>query len=262
MKTILWVGGDISQTAGNITSSKFTLLTPCGSTEMGMWPTLSLAGKWTREHWKCIRFHPAANIQFHFHSHDFYEAYVIRNPGLEDEQPSFKVFPNIQEVTSGDLFSKHPSDSQLWRFHSRVDDLQTFRSGEKYHPVGVEQQIANHPDIHEALLTGTGLWHSVLLVELSPDIAHGMPNHSNEVIGRIWPVIEAANEYCPIYAKITKSRILFVDPQRPMARTAKAHCVVLADAPFIPERAPRSSTLMYRAVIDNTTVTGYSIGKG
>ncbi|KAI9867753.1 MAG: hypothetical protein M1830_005759 [Pleopsidium flavum] len=188
---------------------------------MGLWPTLHRSGKWPSEHWKFMRIHLAANIEFRHQPDDLHEAFIKRNPEFEDEQPVFKIFPNLQEYSSGDLFSPHPSDPQLWQYCGRTDDMQVFSSGELYHPVAVEQRISRHPDVQEALLVGTRQPQAALLLDMKSDTPLETAEQQADAIARLWPVIQDANQQCPAYAKITKEHILFVDPHKPMARTPK-----------------------------------------
>ena len=221
VETLFWAGGDVSLAAGDAISSKIKLFTTCGSTEMGMWPTLCRSGEWPSEHWKFMKIHPAANIEFRHHSDNLHEAFVKRNPAFEDEQPVFKVFPNLQEFSSGDLFSPHPLDPQLWQYRGRADDMQVFSSGELYHPVTVEQHIGRHLNVQQALLVGTRQPQAALLLEMKADTPLETPEQQADAIARLWPVIQDANQLCPAYAKISKELILFVDPHKPMARAAK-----------------------------------------
>ena len=221
VETIFWAGGDISQAAGEAISSKMKLFTTCGSTEMGMWPTIRRSGKWPSEHWKFMKIHPATCIEFRHRSDNFYEAFVKRNPDFEDGQPIFKIFSEAQEFSSGDLFSPHPSDPQLWQYAGRSDDMQVFSSGEKYHPVSLEQRIGHHPEVQEALLVGTRRPQAALLLEMKPGMPLETTEQRAEAISRLWPVIEEANQMCPTYAKVTQDNILFVEAHKPMARGGK-----------------------------------------
>ena len=250
VKVILWAGGDVSTSAGNAISSKLKLFTTCGSTEMGMWPTIRPSGAWPSTQWKFMRIHPAANLDFRHRSGDLYEAFICRNPDPEQEQPIFKVFPHEQEFSSGDLFSPvkggnefssgdlfspvkggnderddYPSSSsenQLWQYRGRADDMQVFRSGEKYHPVSVEQHIAAKcADVQEALMVGTGRPQAALILEMRPGAELRDKKQQEEFLDRIWPVVEEANLSCPAYAVMKRDKVLFTDSTRPMGRAAK-----------------------------------------
>lgn len=235
VQTLFWAGGDVSVSAGDTVTSKLKLFTTCGSTEMGMWPTIRPHGPWPSKHWKSMRFHPAANLEFRHQSGDLYEAFVRRNPAFDEEQPIFNVFPHARQISSGDLFSPTNDDKdtspsaiaqtspehQLWQYRGRADDMQVFLSGEKYHPVSVEKRIVSGcSDVHEVLLVGTRRPQAALLVEMKPGAEPQTNEQRVEAIARIWPAVEHANRLCPAYAVIRRERIMFTD-SRSMARTAK-----------------------------------------
>lgn len=97
--------------------------------------------------------------------------------------------------------------------------MQVFLSGEKYHPTAVEQRIAPHTGVPGVLLVGTRRAQAALLLEMGANT----PTSASEqvkVIDDVWPTIEEANQMGPAYAKITKQHVFFVDPQKPMARSA------------------------------------------
>lgn len=220
VETVMWAGGDVSLDAGEAISSNLQLFTSCGSTETGLWPILRRSEGWHANKWKFMKFHPAMNMRLEPRSEGIFQAYIVRNPGSEYEQPVFKVFPTIQEYDTGDLFSPDPLDSDLWQYRGRADDIQVFLSGEMYHPTGVEQLITQHADVQEALLIGTRRTQAALLLEMKPPQELN-PAEQTQIIDNLWPQIEEANERCPAYAKVTKRHILFTRPGKPMARSAK-----------------------------------------
>lgn len=221
VETVMWAGGDVSPDAGEAISSKLKLFTICGSTEMGLWPSLRREGSWRSDQWKSMMFHPAMNMTFHSRADGLFEGCIRRNESNEMEQPVFKVFPTLEEYNTGDLFSPHPGDPLLWRYRGRADDMQVFLSGEKYHPTAVEQRIACHPNVREVLLVGTRRPQAALLIEMGSNTPTTLPEHVELLIETLWPTIEDANQMCPAYAKITKQHVLFVDAQKPMARSGK-----------------------------------------
>ena len=216
--TVMWAGGDVSFEAGNAISAKFKLFTAGGSTEMGFYPILRRSGPWLSDQWKFIRFHPVMNMKLQQRSDDLFEGQIQRNSSSGYEQPVFKVFPTLQEYNTGDLFSPHPLDANLWQYRGRADDMQIFSSGEKYHPTAVEKRIAQYPDVKEVLFVGMGRSHAALLLEMTEPYNR---DERTQIMERIWPTIEEANRVCPVYAKITPERVLFVQPEKPMARSGK-----------------------------------------
>lgn len=96
--------------------------------------------------------------------------------------------------------------------------MQIFLSREKYHPTAVEKRIAQHPDVKEVLFVGTGRSHAALLLEMTGPYNR---DERTQIMERIWPTIEEANRICPVYAKIIPEHVLFVQSEKPMARSGK-----------------------------------------
>ncbi len=181
----------------------------------------------------CI--HPEANVQFRQHTDDLYNAIVVKNSRLPEVQPAFHVCRTATEFDSGDLFSPQtlPGQEHLWEYRGRSDDLQVFFTGEKYHPIEVERLIAAQcPNIvQEVLYVGSGHKQAALIIEpkaalsATSDIVSSNEKSragmKTELIERVWPVVQKANDMLPLYAKIDKSRIVITDPETPMIRTAK-----------------------------------------
>ncbi|KAF7906158.1 hypothetical protein EAF00_000437 [Botryotinia globosa] len=128
------------------------------------------------------------SFQLHPEGENLYKAYIARNPKPQEEQPIFKLFPTLQEFRTKDLYSPHPSKPDLWIYKMRSDDMIHLSNG----------QIAN-PSIME----------------------HAVLDCTDDLIREIWPIIEKTDSYYRMNAIVEKKRILFVDPRKPLARTAK-----------------------------------------
>ncbi|KAI9842652.1 MAG: putative NRPS-like protein biosynthetic cluster [Sclerophora amabilis] len=217
---IFYGGGDISQAAGDAITSRVKLYNSNGSTEMGSYPAIRPEGEWPVENWKGIMPHPVSGLEFRHQYEDIYEAWMVRNPEPEAEQPVFKVFPNVHEYQTNDLFSPHPSQEGLWTYRGRSDDVIVFATAHKTNPLLMEQHVSNHPEVRAALMAGTGRSHAALLIELTADEVPSVTERG-EIIDRLWPSIEEANLSYQNDAKISKSRILFAHPQKPMQRAGK-----------------------------------------
>lgn len=225
---MLYGGGGIPLHAGNAIAEKMKLFTSCGSTETGLWHSLRPIGQgWETGRWRWMRYHPSHNIQFRLQdtveNHNLHEAVIVRNTeSIDAEQPVFKIakYRTSEEYCSGDLFSPHPEDEDLWEYRGRKDDMQVFSSAEKYYPTATEAAIAaSHPGIQEVLLVGTGRPQAALLVEMRESVSPLLPRE--EAVERIFKGIEAANETSPPTARITKQHVLFTKEGKPMVRTAK-----------------------------------------
>ena len=215
---ICWAGGDVSEAVGEAVTTKVKLFTSCGSSEAGLWPLLRPEHGWNPENWHYMRLHPAMNMFFDpiIEQQGVYEGVIRRNDETAGNyiQPIFRLFPELQEYRTRDLFIQNPSNSELWRHYGRSDDLQVLASGEKYHPAEFEKRITEHPHVHEALIVGTRLTRNTLLLRLKKE-------HYEQGIDPIWDIIEQSNKMCTATTQIKKEFIYLVDPERPFPRTAK-----------------------------------------
>ncbi|KAL5041190.1 hypothetical protein BDW71DRAFT_212375 [Aspergillus fruticulosus] len=233
LESIFYTGGDVADVYGNAVSQRVKLFNVNGSTELASYPALRPAGKWDRTIWKYIMPHPIAGIDFRCHSWDGgdakYEAVIVRNASLDDIQPIFTVFPHLKEYRSGDLFSPHPSIPQLWVYRGRADDCFVLVTGSNINPLAMEAHVVAHPEVKGALMIGQRRPRPGLIIELEDDIQaeeEGMASDNSDerrmaLIDRIWPAIERGNmEYYDL-ARVTKDRVIFTVPGKPMKRTPK-----------------------------------------
>lgn len=150
----MFSGERLSDAVGENLRKKTGLINFIGQTESGSLHQLLAAD----EDYMYIRFSPRANIEFHHHNEDLYEAVVVRKKGLERFQPAFMVFPELQELPMNDLFSRHPDPKKVdhWIHRGRADDTIVFETGEKINPVTMEQEFEKHPLVHSAMVVGEG----------------------------------------------------------------------------------------------------------
>ncbi len=220
LKTITYGGGDVSQAIGTAFAARAKVFNFNGSTETGCFPLLRPTGPYPSEDWKYYHPHPAAGLVFRPSVDELYEAFVVKNAEYEDEQPVFKIFPNLVEYPTKDLFKPHPTKPNLWAYHGRADDIIVFKTGLLCNPIAMEQQISNLQEIRAALMVGTGKFQSALLVEAESDQAMSIPVKQG-LIEQIWPVIEEANQLYPKDARIAKSHIVLMDLQKRAQRAGK-----------------------------------------
>lgn len=228
-ETAAYGGGDISQAAGDMVTTKIRLFNFNGSTETGSYPTLRPTGKFPAEDWKYIHPHPASGLKFRAQPNGVYEAFIIRNPDFEQEQPVFKIFPRLQEYATKDLFSPHPSKPDLWTYHGRADDIIIFKTGMLTNPIAMEQHVGRHPKVQGAVMAGTGRFQPCLLIELErelePQPLPGSPSTppppADSLLEDLWPIIEQANQTYTVDSRIAKSHIVFTEPEKPMQRAGK-----------------------------------------
>lgn len=225
LRAILYCGGDLPQSIGDIVASKVKLVNQFGATELGLIPNLlSSEGRHPAD-WKYIQLHPGLGLEMRHVADDTFELYVVRDEKLAFTQPTFTIFPHTQEYASRDLFVRHPSPSKkdMWKWKARADDIIVFLNGEKTNPVSMEQHIvSSNADVTAALVFGAQRFQAGLLVELVTEREEELgPAARAAFIESIWPTVVEANRNAPSHARITKSHILFVSPQKPMMRAGK-----------------------------------------
>ncbi|KAI9038982.1 NRPS-like enzyme [Aspergillus affinis] len=185
LECILYAGGDLPQHIGDHVAAKIPLQNQFGSTELGLVPLLMSQTPCKPSDWSYLEFHP--------------------DLGLE-----------MRPVLAVDVYITDPG---RWKWVARSDDILVLMNGEKVNPLSMEQQIMRHPQISGALVVGVHRLQLALLLEVNTEQAQFNPNAFTE---EVWPRVEAANNNCPAYARITKSHILFTDPSAPMRRLGKS----------------------------------------
>ncbi|RAR00421.1 acetyl-CoA synthetase-like protein [Stemphylium lycopersici] len=221
-------GGSVARTAGDAIAQRMNLFNVFASTEMGVWPLLyQLRTTTTGQQgipgsedgkWEYYDVHPAFNINFDpvftdSSGRTVFEAVAKRNDGQEWDgyiQPLFKIYKNVSEKRVSDLFVQHPTNSTLYKYHGRADDLLVFITNEKFFPTAAEQRIAALPGVAEALLVGMRRPKAALLLRLVDGKA---------VDDKLWEGIEAVNKDSPVYARVERDMILLV--KEPFLKTAK-----------------------------------------
>ena len=106
----------------------------------------------------------------------------------------------------------------MWEYLGRGDDMVVFASGEKFWPGDVEQRISAHADVAAALVVGTGRARGALLLELDDKARH---QSAEEVLERVWPVIQEVHAVCSPAARIVRELVVVADAERPFIRTPK-----------------------------------------
>jgi thioester reductase-like protein len=219
LEILIYTGGDVPQGCGDIVSSKIPIINFYGNTEGASLALVREDGTPPGQEWKYLTFHPKSGAEFRPYADNLYELYIVRKPELERHQQIFTTFPNQQEFKTNDLFIRHPVEPHLWSHRGRTDDIIVFLTGEKVNPVTVEQYIfSQHPEITGVIMVGSQRFQAALLLELAGDKT---VDERATMIDGIWPSVEKVNTACPAYARITKSHVMFTDPQRPMSRSPK-----------------------------------------
>lgn len=112
---------------------------------------------------------------------------------------------------TSDLFERHPSVPNAWRYHSRADAQITLLNGKKFDPAPVEGELlssaAGRRSLGEAMIFGTGREAPGLL--LVPRWSGSFVSNE-DVIGDVWPTIEKMNGETQNHARIGRGAIVVV----------------------------------------------------
>ncbi len=218
--TVTYGGGDVSQWSGDALTHKVKLFNFNGSTETGGFPLLRPRDVYPSEDWKYIQPHPAAGLEFRPTIHGLFEAFLVRDPVFENEQPVFKLFPHLQEYPTKDLWAPHPSKEGLWTYRGRADDIIVFKTSFMCDPIPMEQQVSCHQDVQAVLMSGTGKFQPALLIERTSEPRHSQDTE-RELTEQLWPMIEKANQSYKLDSRVSKSHIMYTSLQQPMRRAGK-----------------------------------------
>ena len=209
---ILYTGGPLSPAAGDALSEVTDVCQIYGQTETGVIAALVP----TRENWSFFEFHPAYGQEMQLADEDVYEMVIPRDLSRKWIRGVCHTFPDVEEWRMRDLFKRHPSKPNLWRFHGRTDDILVLSNGEKFNPVQMEGIIQGHTLVSGALIVGQGRFQAALLVEPRQAV-----DDRESFVDDIWPVVQQANSEGPGHAKILRSKIIITSPDKPFSRAGK-----------------------------------------
>lgn len=117
-----------------------------------------------------------------------------------------------------DLFIKHPSLTHAWKYSGRIDDVTVLENGEKANPLPVEGAVRQNELVTEAVVFGAGKPHFGIMVILSQAAAQFS---RDEVIDKLFPVIEDAQALLPAYAKISRDMVILLNSDTTYPKTDK-----------------------------------------
>lgn len=133
-------------------------------------------------------------------SQDVY--HLVISPGLKQ-----KVLSDRPDGSYGtkDLFKRHPTISDLWKFVARKDDIIVMLNGEKADPIPVEDAVRVNPEVATAVVFGAGQEALGLMVIKSHSSAT-LPDA--EFVKAISASVDLGNSRVPAYARIARDMII------------------------------------------------------
>ncbi|KAI9835516.1 MAG: hypothetical protein M1819_001967 [Sarea resinae] len=216
LKFLVFGGGPLSQEAAQMINTETLLYSTMGATETFYLPNV----RTDPEDYQYFHFAPSTGVAFRQHTEDLHELFIVRYEKEPFFQGIFWTFPDLQEYSMKDLYSKHPTKPDLWMYRGRSDDVIVLSNGEKVQPVDIEGIMGTHPDVLSALVVGQGKFQPALLVELR-EASPLWEKSQEEKINAMWSKVEASTHDAPSHAKISKQFIWFTPAAKPMLRASK-----------------------------------------
>jgi len=223
--SVTYGGGPLPQEAGDALQTKLKVLQILGSTETFNLPELLPSSD---DDWPFHCYHPSLGAEFRERMQGLYELVFVRKSEFAKHQGAFCTFSDADEYPMKDLYEKHPSNSDLWRYRGRLDDIIVLSNGEKFNPRGAECKVGQESDVKSALIVGTAQDQPALLVE---PLADG--ELSDEIRERIVSRALEANEVLPAHAQIHHSHVKVLEASNTFLRSSKGEV----------QRAPTISAL-------------------
>ncbi|RAH64512.1 putative NRPS-like enzyme [Aspergillus aculeatinus CBS 121060] len=217
LKFICYGGAPLSPEVGEKLVRYTQLRSAIGSSEMGIICSMVPEGEDT---WGYFEWNPFYQVDMQLIGDGLYELVIPRVEHSLVMHGIFHTFPELKEYRSKDLYTRHPTNPKLWKYHGRFDDVIVLSNGEKLNPISLEKIVEGHPSVHRALLIGQRRFQTCLLIE--PDFDKvATPADVKEFINMIWPVVQEANATVPDYGQIVKSMIRLSSREKPFKLTAK-----------------------------------------
>jgi thioester reductase-like protein/aryl carrier-like protein len=216
LEVLCYAGGPLSEAIGNELVQHVTLCQFYGSTELGLVRQLMPP----KENWQYMEFHPLSRLELQPADDGAYELVVFADAETESHSGLNHNLPGVSEFRTKDLFRRHPTEPNLWKFHARRDDILVLSNGEKFNPIPLELGVEAIPGVAGAVVAGQGQPRTALMVELRPD--HGL---GSEVVDSLWPAIARLNADTAGPGRVSKSMILIASADKPFIRAGKGTVV-------------------------------------
>ncbi|KAF6799434.1 nrps-like enzyme [Colletotrichum sojae] len=124
-----------------------------------------------------------------------------------------------------DLFVRHPSEPDWWRYVSRLDDRLTLVNGEKVLPVPIEGRIRQERAVKEVVVFGEQRDLPGALVVRADSVGD---MSDGEFVEEVWPAVEAANARAESFARIPKELVVVLSADAEYPRTDKGTFIRMA----------------------------------
>lgn len=215
LKFVFFGGAPLAGETGDRLRQFTTVVSAIGTSEIGWIPSMVPEDG---SNWGYFEWLPAYGIHMQDVGDNLYEMVIPRRANSREHQGIFHTFPDREVYHTHDLYTQHPTNPNLWKYHGRTDDVIVLSNGEKFNPVTMEVIIETHPLVSRAIVIGQSRFQAGLLVEPHVDAPE---MDSRAFIEEIWPVVQAANQSIAAHGRVMKSKIGFASKAKPFKTTPK-----------------------------------------
>ena len=113
---------------------------------------------------------------------------------------------------TADLFARHPSIENAWKYHSRADSQLTLVTGKKFDPAPLEAAIAAHELLSDAMIFGNGMQSAGALMFRSEK---SRTMDQDRLLEEVWPAVGKLNEEGQPHTRLAKSMLIVMDVGTP-----------------------------------------------
>lgn len=150
---------------------------------------------------------------------DVYEQVIVRKGKHPGYQGYFYTFPELNEVSTKDLYKPHPTEPNHWIYYGRADNIIVFSNGEKLNPITIEEIVGDHPQLIGAMVVGANRFQPGLIIE--PAVHPTTKEGEKELIDSVWPLVVQANKETVAHGQIGRDFVRLSNPQKPFLRAGK-----------------------------------------
>ena len=138
-------------------------------------------------------------------------------PGLKSKSTTNSDNPPGSFRTR-DLFAPHPTEPDMWRYISRLDDRFTLINGEKVLPIPLEGRVRQEECVKDAIVFGEGKSYPGVLI-IKADLSDHLSNE--QFLETVWPAVQAANARAESFSHIPKELVIILPADTAYPRTDK-----------------------------------------
>lgn len=176
------------------------------------------------EDWQYHEFNPHFKHEMRLYDEQTgtFELVIVADESTRDAAPVYHNLPGEDPFFTKDLFTKHPTKPNLYKFYGRRDDILVLSNGEKVNPIPLEQHVQGSPDLKGVILIGNGRSQTALIVEPRESLES---TGSAKLLDDLWSRIEQANTYIPGPGRVARGMLICASPDKSFTRTGKGTIV-------------------------------------